>query len=146
VRLFGVFEFSPRDEVTGIFELRDDRRGMLFIFFEMSADPWQLITFCRIPPGVIEMKMGVYYDRYFFRSATRNIKKRSGKRLLPKNAVYPGFFFGPFFADPGLDKYLVGSGLDEEAIHVQADAIEFIGRANSFPKNARDDSEHRPSV
>src|SRR5690606_26324170 len=81
-----------------------------------------------------------------FSTAAGSFKKGIGKWAFAKNTVYLRFLFGPLFADAGLDQHPLLSRVDKDAVHLLADPIQLIGRSNTLPKNARDDSIHRPSV
>src|SRR5438552_19063133 len=95
---------------------------------------------------MVEMQMRVYNDGYVFRSISGNFRQGPSKCSFAINAVNLGFFRSPFFADTGLDQDLFDRRLDEQAIHVEPNAIKPIRQTNTLPKNTRDDSEHRPSV
>src|SRR6188472_620966 len=95
---------------------------------------------------MVKVKMRVDDDRDVLGPRVGYFKERVGKRLLPVDAIHLGLFVAPFFTYTGFDQYSLIGRLDKQAIHVQTDTIEFVGRANPFPKNTRDDAKHRPSV
>src|SRR6185369_942682 len=126
--VIGVVEFGSGKEVACVGKLRNG----------FASD--------RIPAGMVKMQMRVDDNGDVVGPAAGDFKERLGKRLFSKDPVHPRFLFGPFLANARFDQYAFGRSFYENAIHVQPDAIQIIGRANTLPKNARDDSEHRPSV
>ena len=85
-------------------------------------------------------------DGNVVRRAARLVEERLAKWLRAEDPVHRDLFLGPFFAYARLDQDPIFARLDEGTIHVQANPIELVGRRNTFPKNTRDDSKHRPAV
>src|SRR2546421_12153826 len=54
--------------------------------------------------------------------------------------------FAPFFSDTRVDQNSFTTGLDEQTVHVHANAILIVRRMNAGPEIARHDPEHRAAI
>ena len=130
-RLFRMFPFSARNEVTCVGKRRHD----LTVGVER-----------RVAAGMVEMQMRVENDGDVFGQDARLQPKRLGQRTLPIDAVKRRAFAGPLVADARLDQYLLFSGIDEHAVHIHTNAVLVVRRKDLRPQIARNDAEHRPAV
>ncbi len=94
---------------------------------------------------MIEMEMSVDNDANAFRVNFKGAQ-RFTQGAPPRNAKHLGVFRRPLVADPGFNQYAFFASINENAIHVQPDAVLLIRRTNVRPKRARNNAEHRPSV
>jgi hypothetical protein len=95
---------------------------------------------------VIEVKMSIDNDCDLGRSDSSNGVQRLIERSNPVNAIHRAMFVRPLLTNPGIDENPFTGAFDEQTIHVHAYAILIIRRADSRPKIARHDAEHRAPI
>src|SRR3977135_1344821 len=95
---------------------------------------------------MIEVQMSVddYRDR--FRPNPRHGAQRFIERSFPVDAVHRAMLVRPFVTDPGVNQNALTITLDEQTIHVHANAVLFVGGTGLRPQVARHYAEHRTAI
>src|SRR4051812_4734166 len=95
---------------------------------------------------MVEMQMGIDNHVDLVRPAPGDLAERVGECPLARDAVHLDLARRPFLAHAGLDEDLLPAGINEQAIAVELNPVEFVGRRDTLPKDTRDDAEHGSAV
>src|ERR1700687_3598107 len=127
--ILGVFEFSLLHEILRVGE---DGHGLT-------------VHDARVPPAVIEMKMGIDYDIDFFWGNTARDeffrKPRGGVERINLRA-----FCVPLFSCAGLYQDPLPCRANQQRIHRHEDAIAGVGGRNALPHGLGDHAKHRAAI
>src|ERR1700730_4942066 len=110
---FGVFVFGPRDKVARFRE----SRGRL---------TWLVQS--RIATRVIEMQMSVDDYRDLVRTNASYGAEGFSKWSTTIDSVHRSMLVRPFITDAGINENALARSFDEQAIHIHANAVLFVGR------------------
>ena len=99
-----------------------------------------------VPARVVEVQVRVDDDGQVFGRAARVRAQRLRERAPAPYAVHLDLARRPLVAEARLDEDALARALDEEAVGVEAYAVQRVGRRYSLPERAGHDAEHRAPV
>src|SRR5437870_9551514 len=90
--------------------------------------------------------MRIYDDCDFVRTHTRNSAQRLLERAPPIDPIHRSMLVRPFIANAGFYQDSFFASIDEDTVHIHANAILIVGWEMSRPQVARHHSEHCAAI